>query len=132
MLNPILILATIGFAISLYAYITEQHVKNDRSFKAACDLSDTVSCTKVMLSPYATMFGISNALLGAAYYTLIVILAALNLTNIIFYAAIAACLVSCYFAYLLLFKIKSFCVLCTSLYVVNILMLFFAYKAMYA
>jgi vitamin-K-epoxide reductase (warfarin-sensitive) len=131
MLHVLLILALIGFAISLYGYITEQKVKKDAAFKAACDISDKVSCTKVMLSPYADLFFFSTFGIALVYYAFIGILAAFNLINIIFFASIASCLLSCYLAYLLFFKIKLLCVLCVSLYVVNFLMLFFAYTAMY-
>jgi vitamin-K-epoxide reductase (warfarin-sensitive) len=132
MMSLLLILAFIGFGLSLYAYITEQKVKQDASFKPACDISDKISCSRVMLSPYAKMLFVSNAVIGMAYYALIAGLAYFNQINIIFFAAIASCLVSLYLAYLLIFKIKSFCVVCSSLYVVNILILFLAYKAMYA
>lgn len=127
MMNAILILAIIGFIISVYTYITEQKVKNDATFKPACDLSDKISCSKPMLSPYANLFFFSNALVGIAYYVLIAVLAYFNLMNIIFFAALGSCAVSCVLAYLLYFKIQAFCILCTSLYIVNFLMLIIAY-----
>jgi len=129
MLTIILILATIGFAISLYAYITEQQIKMDRSYKPACDLSDRISCSKPMLSPYANLLFFSNNLVGVAYYILVAFLAYFDQVNLVFYAVIANCLFSCFLAYLLIFKIRSFCILCVSLYVVNIAMLIVAYKA---
>ncbi len=131
MLTIILMLAAIGVAISIYGYITEQIVKQDASFKAACDISDRVSCTKVMLSPYANMFFFSTFGIALTYYALIGVLAYFDLVNVIFIASIGSCLLSCFLAYLLIFKIKSLCVLCTSLYVINFLMLFLSYKAMY-
>lgn len=132
MLTVLLILAAIGFSISAYGYMTEQKVKKDASFKAACDISDKVSCTKVMLSPYADMFFFSTFGIALVYYALIGALAYFNLANIIFIASLGSCLLSCFLAYLLIFKIKSLCILCTSLYVVNFLMLLIAYTAMYA
>lgn len=131
MLNIFLILAVIGFIISLYTYITEQKIKKDLAFKPFCDISDRISCTKPMLSPYANIFFFSNALVGVLYYVLIGVLAYLNYINLIFYAAIISCIISCFLGYLLYFKIKSLCLLCTSLYIINFLILFFAYKAMY-
>jgi vitamin-K-epoxide reductase (warfarin-sensitive) len=132
MLTVLLTLAIIGFAVSAYGYITEQKVKKNASFKAACDLSDKVSCTKVMLSPYADMFFFSTFGIALVYYALMGVLAYFNLANMILIASLGSCLLSCFLAYLLIFKIKSLCILCTSLYVVNFLMLFLAYKAMYA
>ncbi len=131
MLSMLFILAIIGCAISIYAYITEEKVKKDATFKPACDLSDRISCSRVMLSPYANMFFISNTLVGIIYYALIALLAFFNQTALIFYATVGSCLASSALAYILYFKIKSLCVVCTSIYVINIVMLLLAYKALY-
>ena len=123
MMFMILILGTLGFGISLYAYITEQKVKLNPAYKPVCDLSDRISCSKPMKSPYATIFFLSNAVVALFFYMLIVILALLNATKLIMIAATVSCIVSCGLAYLLFFKIKSLCILCTSLYIINFLLL---------
>lgn len=146
MLHALFTLAVVGFVISLYGYVTERKVKQDPSFKPACDISDKISCSKAMLSPYANIlflsryevamephensFYFSTFSLALIYYAFAGLFALLNLSEIIFFAALASCILSCYLAYLLFFKIKTLCILCTSLYLVNFLMLFFAYKAM--
>ncbi len=129
MMPAIILLAVIGFCISVYTYLLERKIKVMPTYKPVCDISDRISCTKPMLSPYANIFFFSNALASTAYYIVVAILAALDAYRLLFFAAIAACLVSVFLGYLLYFKIKSFCILCTSLYIINFLILaLVAYK----
>lgn len=127
----IIILAIIGFCISLYTYFIEQKIKTTPSYKPVCDLSDRVSCSKPIQSIYGNIFFISNALAGMLYYILIAALSWFHFDMLLLVAAIASCIFSLYLAYLLYFKIKSFCLLCTSLYFINFLILFLAIKNLY-
>lgn len=124
----IMIVASIGLCISIYTYLLERKIKHDINYKPVCDLSDRISCTKPILSPYANIFYFSNAFVGIAYYIAIILLAALHKPQVLFLAAILGCLVSVYLGYLLYFKIKSFCILCTSMYLVNLVILLLALK----
>lgn len=119
----IIILAAIGFCLSLYAYYLEYKLKNDEQFKAACDINDRISCTRPLLSPYANFFYVSNALLGMIFYAVIALASFLGLQTLLLILAIGGVIASLILAYLLYFEIKSFCLVCTSLYVVNILIL---------
>lgn len=119
----ILILAAIGFCISVYTYLLEQKIKVQPNYKSACDLSDRVSCTKPMKSPYGAIFYFSNAIIGAAYYLMVIVVALLNMHTLLLFATICGCIVSAFLAYLLYFKIKSLCLLCTTLYIINIMLL---------
>ncbi len=123
MLFPIFILALLGFGISLYIYMLEQKVKRNPEYKPVCDISDRVSCTKPMKSPYAHYFYFSNAVLSMGFYFLMIIFAFLETEKLVLLGSLCACVVSCVLAYFLYFKVKSFCLLCTSLYIINILLL---------
>jgi vitamin-K-epoxide reductase (warfarin-sensitive) len=131
MLHTLFTLAIIGFLISVYAYMTEEKIKKDPNFKPACDLSDRISCSKPLKSEYANLFYISNTIAGILFYAFLAVLAFFNMAAALFYAAIAACVASVYLAYLLYFKIGALCLICTSLYIVNALLLFFSYKQMF-
>ena len=122
-----LILAVVGLLLSLYAYYTEYRHEKDKNYKAVCDLSDTVSCTKAFSSPYGKIMGISNAVLGMLFYIAVIVLVMLKQDFLVFLAAIAGVLSSIYLAYLLYFKVRSYCVVCTSIYIINILLLVFSY-----
>jgi vitamin-K-epoxide reductase (warfarin-sensitive) len=132
MLTLILIVAAIGLCISIYTYRVERKIKTDITYKPMCDLSDRISCTKPMLSQYANIFYFSNAFLSISYYIFIMLLAYLNAIKLLFVVALAASIFSVYLGYLLYFKIKSFCILCTSMYVINFLILILAMSTLYA
>jgi vitamin-K-epoxide reductase (warfarin-sensitive) len=117
-----MLVAGIGFCISLYAYIIERKMKEDPTYKPACDISDRISCSKPMTSKYSNLFGMSNGLAGMLYYLLILFLAYTHSTQILFFATIVGLLTTFCFAYLLYFKIKSFCIVCTSIYIINIVL----------
>ncbi len=128
MILSIFVLALIGFGISLYAYFVEGKIKKDADYKPACDLSERISCSKPLKSEYANLFWVSNTLAGMLFYAFVGVLALLDATTFILIAGIAACVLSLFLGYILYFKIKSFCLVCTSLYIVNALILIFAFS----
>jgi vitamin-K-epoxide reductase (warfarin-sensitive) len=125
----IMALAAVGFCISLYTYLLEKKVKAAPDYKGFCDLSDTISCTKPMKTQYANLFYYSNAFIGMVFYLVVILLAYFKATSLLILATTAACAFSALLAYFLYFKIKSFCLLCTSLYIINILLLLLSLRA---
>jgi vitamin-K-epoxide reductase (warfarin-sensitive) len=130
MIITILIVAIIGLIISVYGIFVERQIQQDALYKPACDISDKISCSKPFLSPYSKMFGISNIWASALYYMLMIVLAQLNLATIAMIISSTGVIVSCIFAYILFFKIQSLCLICTSLYVVNIALAIASYYAL--
>lgn len=128
MFNSIIILAFIGFCISLYAYFTESKIKEDPNYHPACDINDRISCSAPLKSEYSNIFYFSNALMGMVYYVLVGTLAFFDMHRIVLMFTGAGVLITLFLAYLLYFKIKSLCIVCTSLYIVNILLLLFALR----
>jgi vitamin-K-epoxide reductase (warfarin-sensitive) len=124
--------AALGFGISVYTYIVEQRVKSEATYKAACDISDYVSCTKPMLSPYSHIFYFSNAVIGMLYYAVVAFLAFFHLFFALFLLSLVAALVTIFLAYLLYVKIQSFCILCTSVYIINFVILALTLIQLYA
>ena len=120
MVLSIMIIAVIGAALSVYACVVEQKIKNNPQYKPACDLSDVISCSKPMTSEYSTLFMLSNAQLSLVYYCSMIFLALMNYTTIAFYCALGGVVVSIGLAYILYFKIKALCLVCTSMYLINI------------
>ncbi|PKN03785.1 hypothetical protein CVU75_00520 [Candidatus Dependentiae bacterium HGW-Dependentiae-1] len=116
-------LAILGFVISLYAYFIEKKIAQNAAYKPVCDISATISCSKPILSSYGKLFGISNALLGVGYYFLFLVLLVLQAKITLYVLALIAFLFSLYFAWLLYFRIRALCILCTTTYVINILLL---------
>lgn len=130
MISHIVLLAVLGLCISIYTYLTEERVKQDPTFKPVCDLSDRVSCTKAMNSAYGKLFFVSNAIAGIAFYSGMIVLAIIGATKLVLLGAVASCVASCVLAYLLYVKVQTVCILCTSLYIINFLMLIHIVKIM--
>ena len=61
------------------------------------------------------------------FYLVAVVLALLGEVQWIFLLSVLSVLGSFYLAYILYFKIKTFCVVCTSIYAVNVLLALSAY-----
>ena len=116
----IIILAVIGLIISIYGITVERKLEQDNQYKAACDISDSISCTRPMLSPYGKMLGISNILASAYFYVAIIIAALIKMPALLTLLIGIGLVTTFIFAYILYFKIKSFCLICTSLYIINI------------
>jgi vitamin-K-epoxide reductase (warfarin-sensitive) len=128
-LAQVAFLALLGFGVSAYGYFLERKTRRNAQYKAACDLSDKISCTRAFTSPYAKMiFGISNTVIGMAFYTGMFVLALLGLTKLAFLGAIVACVASIGFAYILIFKIHTLCLICTTIYGINAALLLVTYN----
>ncbi len=121
------LLAIIGFWLSFYSYYVEKKSKN-KNYKPVCNISKNISCTKAFLSKYGRLLGKSNSFYGMFFYISIFFLAQLNLISFIFFISIFSFLGTVYLAYLSYIKLKTFCLVCTSIYLINILLLFFSYK----
>lgn len=125
MILSILIVCLIGLGLSLYGFFIEQKLQEDPHYKAVCDISDRMSCTKPFKSPYGALLKFSNSTLGIMFYSIMIACNALGLKTVLYYGAISACVASGVFAYILYAKVKSFCLICTSIYIVNGVLLYF-------
>ena len=123
----VVIIAIVGLVISAYGISVERKLQRDAQYKPACDISDTMSCSRAFLSPYKKMFGISNSWAAALYYCAVMILAMMKMATITLILTSVGVAVSAVFAYILYFKIRSICPICTSLYIVNIALLIACY-----
>ena len=126
-MNPVIIIATLGLIICLYAWYVDQKIIKDPSYRAACDISDAISCTKTFKSVYGKHFGVSNIIWGLIFYGGIIIVSAMGYHKLIFLDALLGILFSLYLAYILYFKVKTVCLICISIYVINIALLFASY-----
>jgi hypothetical protein len=89
MIISIFVVALVGFGISLYTYLLEEKIKRVPDYKPVCDISDRISCTKPMKSPYATLFYFSNAIVGMVFYALVALLALLEMHKLLIILIIA-------------------------------------------
>eukprot|EP00112_Aurelia_sp_Birch-Aquarium-sp1_P006568 Seg1721.15 transcript_id=Seg1721.15/GoldUCD/mRNA.D3Y31 product="Vitamin K epoxide reductase complex subunit 1-like protein 1" protein_id=Seg1721.15/GoldUCD/D3Y31 len=135
----------LGIVVSLYALYVEISKFEDNEFRAMCDISEAVSCSKVFTSKYGTGFGIiapifgersvlnvPNSLYGIAFYLLTMVLgfAKSNQTVavLLLLSSWLACVGCIYLAYILYFILEDFCVVCVTTYVLNFFLLFLNHR----
>ena len=127
-LTELAVISAAGLLISAYALRVDIKSRKSKGYKPICDINDKISCTAALTSGFGHLFGFSNAYFGLAFYALVLILAAVDQMTFVFYLAILAILYSIYSAGVLVFKIKSLCLVCISLYIINILLLIFSWS----
>ncbi|HIH38588.1 vitamin K epoxide reductase family protein [Candidatus Woesearchaeota archaeon] len=127
-MEMILILGILGLLLSLYALYIEKRAEKQKGYKAACDFNNKMSCTKAFTSKYGKTFGLPNSVYGMAFYLLIIILSFFNQVRIIQVLAFLAVLGSCCLAYMLYVKLRDVCIVCTAIYIVNILLLILSFR----
>ncbi|KAK3596265.1 hypothetical protein CHS0354_038883 [Potamilus streckersoni] len=128
-------LSTLGMIISVYAYHVEVSVEKDPSFRALCDISERISCSKVFSSRYGKGFGVidkifgkesflnqPNSVYGMMFYLLETVLAFFSFDSVVWLQlvlAVSANLGCVYLAYILYFVLEDMCIVCISSYIVN-------------
>ncbi|MBI1972459.1 vitamin K epoxide reductase family protein [Candidatus Woesearchaeota archaeon] len=126
------ILAVLGFVVSLYAYGVERKAKQNAAYKAICDIKESMSCTKAFTSPYGKILGVSNAVGGLFFYALLFVLTLFGFRQYLFYLTLASFFGTMYLAYVSYVKMRNFCVICHIIYLINLLLLFFATRVFLA
>lgn len=119
MVLSVIMVSLLGVALSLYSYLLEKTLAKNPTFKPLCDLSDKISCTAPLKSPYSHMLGVSNAIWGMLFYTCVILLALKDLTGALVVVSLIGVVYSIYLASLLIFKIRAWCLVCSALYLVN-------------
>ena len=121
------ILAILGFFVSIYAFYVEKKIAKNQKYVPVCDISENVSCSRAFVSEYSKTLGIPNSAYGIVFYSIIFLLDFNNLNTYVFYLSIPAFLGSLYLAYISYFKVKTYCLVCNGIYIINLLLLVFSY-----
>jgi vitamin-K-epoxide reductase (warfarin-sensitive) len=131
----------IGLALSLYAIYVEIKKTSDDSFDAICDISETMSCSKVFLSeqgkiwswlgiiPKDSVLDQPNAVYGAAFYVMIIILDSFHSSNktvngFLMLLGVAGVALSALLAKILFMDLNDTCLVCLGSYICNIAVFF--------
>ncbi|XP_015922892.1 vitamin K epoxide reductase complex subunit 1 [Parasteatoda tepidariorum] len=133
------ILCISGLILSIYAYHVETKKEEDENYTAMCDISEHMSCTAAFSSKYGKGFGLlqhvlgensilvqPNSVYGIMFYLgFIPISEVRNLTvsRLIILVACISNACSVYLAYILMFILYDFCVVCVTTYLLNALLL---------
>lgn len=121
------LIALLGLCISLYAYWVDRQILLNTDYKAICDISDAVSCSKPFVSPYSKLLGFSNTIVGIIFYTSMFWLAIGNYYKLLFTLSLGSLIASVYLAFILFTKIRTLCLICIAIYLINILLFIASY-----
>ncbi|XP_063536415.1 vitamin K epoxide reductase complex subunit 1-like protein 1 [Cydia strobilella] len=123
--------AIVGILISTYALFVEMTAEANPEYKAYCDLAEKASCSSVLTSDFSKGFGLvakgsplelPNCIYGIVFYCLMILMTTYDNVSVVqlqFLTAVMSVLACVYLAYLLLFVLRDFCVVCVSTYFVN-------------
>lgn len=129
---PAIILSLIGTALS--GTLLYQHYKlylQGYGEKSFCSINEWINCDVVNGSSYAELFGFPLAGLGLIFYLVMIDLSIMAIVGkklkkefeaFAFLLALLAFLFTLYPAGISAFKLKAVCLLCSGLYVINILL----------
>ncbi|RYH32320.1 vitamin K epoxide reductase family protein [archaeon] len=136
-----------GFCVSAYAVYIEYQAESKENYEAMCDISEQVSCTKVLSSEYSNIWSAlgfitkdsaldkSNAFYGLFFYILVGIifwkLRHYELGQLMLLTLSTAAMVLCAFlSYILADVLHTICLVCHATYLVNFI-LFACFSYMY-
>src|SRR5688500_3347028 len=121
-----LVCALIGFAASGAAAQVHYHMLTDPTYTSACDISETVNCTKVYSSRFGSWQGIPVAIFGAVWFAFAALLAGAGLiarpavresvAGYLFAGSTLALAVILYLGYASFVLLKVLCVYCLITY----------------
>lgn len=114
-------IALLGLIISAYALYVKRNLAIYKVYKPLCDIKDNVSCSKAFTSKYGSLTGWPNPIFGMIYYVAVFILTLYYDSRSILVLSMIALAGTLYLAYISYFKQKNFCLVCSSIYLINIL-----------
>ncbi|KAL6463819.1 hypothetical protein MHYP_G00282100, partial [Metynnis hypsauchen] len=139
-----LLVCLLGILLSLYAFHVESEKSRDANYRAMCDLSSSISCSKVFTSRWGRGFGLlgsifgnnsainqPNSVYGLFFYVFQLLLGmtvSAMAALILMTTSIVSVMGSLYLAYILYFVLKDFCIICVTTYALNFILLVLNYK----
>ncbi|KAK6317558.1 hypothetical protein J4Q44_G00129580 [Coregonus suidteri] len=139
-----LLVCVLGILLSLYAFHVETEKSRDSNYRAMCDVSDSISCSKVFTSRWGRGFGLlgsifgndsamnqPNSVYGIVFYVfqlLLGITVSAMAALILMTTSILSVMGSLYLGYILYFVLKDFCVICITTYALNFILFMLNYK----
>lgn len=135
------ILCLIGISLSLYAFYVETRKTQDPTYRAACDIGERMSCSRVLTSRWGRGFGLlpsdsilnlPDSIFGLIYYCLSLLLnrsfRSDTIARLRVVLSILTNLGSVYLGYILYFILEDICFVCCGMYLANFLLLICNFK----
>ena len=133
--------ALLGLGASAASSYVHYQLASDPTYASFCDVNATVSCTQAYLSKYGSVFGVPVALLGVAFFAMVLMIIALapkprviasgkrtraaaspivegeSVAGYVFVLSAIGLAFSLYLAWASFFQLRALCVLCSLTYV---------------
>ncbi|XP_067113862.1 vitamin K epoxide reductase complex subunit 1-like protein 1 [Osmerus mordax] len=139
-----LLVCLLGIILSLYAFHVESEKAKDSNYRAMCDVSNSISCSKVFSSRWGRGFGLlgsifgndsamnqPNSVYGIFFYVFQLLLGmtvSAMAALILMMTSILSVVGSLYLSYILYFVLKDFCFICVTTYALNFILFILNYK----
>ncbi|XP_074466262.1 LOW QUALITY PROTEIN: vitamin K epoxide reductase complex subunit 1-like protein 1 [Sebastes fasciatus] len=140
-----LLVCLLGVLLSLYAFHVERETARDPGYTALCDVSSSISCSKVFSSRWGRGFGLlgsifgndsalnqPNSVYGIAFYAFQLLLGmtvSAMAALILMTTSILSVVGSLYLGYILYFVLKDdLCIICITTYALNFILFILNYK----
>ena len=128
-----LILTLLAMVDSIYLAVTHYRIYTDIGYKSFCAISKAINCDTVSESSYAILAGLPVSVWGIFGYAwlLMLLLPSINLGNdsrhswsFLFIMSLLYSCYSIYLAFVSIYHIRSFCIMCIISYGINLWLLF--------
>lgn len=132
----VVLLALVGFAVSVYLSYSHLRVYTDIGYKSFCAISKSINCDTVSESSYSIFWRLPVPVWGIVGYTFFLLFLPVarnrdtqnkRVWNLLFLIAAAFTLYCVILAAISTFYIRSYCIMCIVLYAVNLLLLFYTH-----
>ncbi|KAM9500031.1 vitamin K epoxide reductase complex subunit 1-like protein 1 isoform 1-T1 [Salvelinus alpinus] len=139
-----LLVCVLGILLSLYAFHVETEKSRDSNYRAMCDVSNSISCSKVFTSRWGRGFGLlgsifgndsamnqPNSVYGIVFYVfqlLLGITVSAMAALILMATSILSVMGSLYLGYILYFVLEDFCIICITTYALSFILFMLNYK----
>ncbi|MFJ9369120.1 vitamin K epoxide reductase family protein [Nocardia sp. NPDC101769] len=125
---PLLLGSLIGWAASVTLLVEKFKSLTEPGYKPACSIDQTLSCSTVMESPTASMFGFPNPIIGVVGFSVFVTVAVLLVCGIalprwffgaMWFGLLLGVASICYLVWDAVFKIHALCPWCMVVWAVT-------------
>lgn len=132
-----------GLLLSIYASLLKVAAARDPDYVPTCDISEEVSCSKVMHSEYGSMlsymglvdegsfFDQANSVYGAIFYVACVTVSLVPspaANKLLFQLSVLSMTISLGLAYIMKYRIGALCIVCIGTYICNTAFMIGAWK----
>lgn len=130
-MKSIYVLCALGLLLSIYSLFTLSQKKRKTEYKSFCDINEKASCTKAFSSKYGSHFGVPNGVWGILFYITLGVSNYLEQTLALVTFSSFGLISSFYLAYVLVSKVKTWCVVCITIYGINLGLFLWIFLEMY-